>query len=138
MTARPSEPTFAPVRESFRALGMTIVPEAERLSPDEWTEVEQIVEQGLASRPASIRRQLRLFVRILNFLPLLRFGRTFRDLDPERRTRFLLAIQDAPLLLLRRGFWGIRTLVFMGYYARAGARGEIGYRADVRGWEARR
>jgi hypothetical protein len=138
MSGGPSEATFAPVRESFRALGMTIVPEAERLSPAEWIELEQIVEQGLASRPASIRRQLRLFVRILDFLPLLRFGRTFRGLDRERRTRFLLAIQDAPLLLLRRGFWGIRTLVFMGYYARPAAREEIGYRADPRGWEARR
>ncbi|HEY0787036.1 MAG TPA: hypothetical protein VGE86_00230 [Thermoanaerobaculia bacterium] len=133
-----ADATFAPVRESFRALGATIVPEAERLSPAEWIEVEQIVERGLASRPPAIRRQLRLFVRILNVLPLFRFGKTFRALDRERRTRFLLAIQDAPLLLLRRGFWGIRTLVYMGYYGRPAAREEIGYRADPRGWEARR
>ncbi len=133
-----AEATFAPVRESFRALGTTIVPEAQHLSAADWLEVEQIVERGLASRPPSIRRQLRLFVRILDLLPLFRFGRRFRGLDPERRTRFLLAIQDAPLLLLRRGFWGIRTLVYMGYYGRAGARNEIGYRAEPRGWEARR
>ncbi len=133
-----ADATFAPVRESFRALGATIVPEAVRLSAAEWIEVEQIVERGLASRPPAIRRQLRLFVRILNVLPLFRFGRTFRGLDPERRARFLLAIQDAPLLLLRRGFWGIRTLVYMGYYGRDAARDEIGYGADPRGWEARR
>lgn len=133
-----ADSTFAPVRASFRALGATIVPEAERLSPAEWIEVEAIVERGLASRPPAIRRQLRLFVRVLEVLPLFRFGRTFRHLDPERRTRFLLAIQDAPLLLFRRGFWGIRTLMFMGYYGRAAAREEIGYRADPRGWEARR
>ena len=133
-----AEATFAPVRESFRALGTTIVPEAQHLSAADWLEVEQIVERGLASRPPSIRRQLRLFVRILDLLPLFRFGRRFRGLDQERRTRFLLAIQDAPLLLLRRGFWGIRTLVYMGYYGRARARNEIGYRADPSGWEARR
>jgi len=132
------QPTFAPVRDTFRAVATTIVPEAVKLRPDEWGEVESIIEQGLASRPASIRRQLRLFVRILGLLPLVRFGRTFRHLDEERRTRFLLAIQDAPLLLLRRGFWGIRTLVYMGYYSRAAARDEIGYRADVQGWEVRR
>jgi hypothetical protein len=130
--------TFGPVRDSFRALATSIVPEAVSLAPEEWSEVEQIVEQGLAARPAAIRRQLRLFVRILNVLPLFRFGRTFRSLDAARRTRFLLAMQDAPVLLLRRGFWGIRTLVFMGYYGRAAARDEVGYRADVRGWEARR
>lgn len=130
--------TFAPVRESFRAIATTVVPEAVRLEQDDWRELEEIVERALASRPASIRRQLRLFVRILDILPLFRFGRNFRSLDAERRTRFLLAIQDAPLLLVRRGFWGVRTLVYMGYYSRPAARAEIGYRADARGWEARR
>ncbi|MFZ2493337.1 MAG: hypothetical protein WA208_17800 [Thermoanaerobaculia bacterium] len=132
------QPTFAPVRESFRAVATTIVPEAVKLGPEEWAEVEAIIEQGLASRPAAIRRQLRLFVRILELLPLVRFGRTFRGLDESRRVRFLLAMQDAPLLLLRRGFWGVRTLVYMGYYSRAAARAEVGYRASVEGWEGRR
>lgn len=129
--------TFAPVRDSFRALARTIVPEATALDDAEWTEVERIIEQGLASRPASVRRQLRVLVRALDLIPLLRYGRTFRALDGDRRTRFLLGVQDAPLLLLRRGFWGLRTLVFMGYYGRPAAAAAIGYRADRRGWEAR-
>lgn len=133
-----ADSTFGPVRKSFRALATTIVPEAVALDDGAWNEVEQIVEQGLKSRPAAMRRQLRLFVRVLELLPLLRFGKTFRSLDHERRTRFLLAVQDAPLLLLRRGFWGIRTLVYMGYYSRSGARAEVGYRATPAGWEARR
>lgn len=133
-----SESTFGPVRQTFRALATTIVPEASRLGESEWDEVESIVEQGIASRPAKIKRQLRLFVRLLEFLPLFRFGRTFRALDSARRTRFLLAIQDAPLLLIRRGFWGVRTLVYMGYYARSAARAEIGYHAQPGGWEVRR
>lgn len=131
------ETTFGPVRESFRAVAVTVVPEAGNLRPSEWDELEAIVERGLASRPSAIRRQLRLFVRILEILPLFRFGRTFRRLDPQQRTRFLLSIQDAPVLLLRRGFWGVRTLVYMGYYSRDAAREEIGYRASTRGWEGR-
>jgi hypothetical protein len=130
--------TFGPVRASFRALATTIVPEANALDENGWLELERIVEEGLASRPPSIRRQLRFLVRILNVLPLFRFGGTFRNIDPPRRTKFLLAIQDAPLLLLRRGFWGLRTLVFMGYYGREAARAAIGYRADPRGWDIRR
>ena len=47
-------------------------------------------------------------------------------------------MENAPLLLMRRGFWGIKTLVFMGYYGRDEARAEVGYRATVRGWAARR
>lgn len=134
----PVPSTFGPVRDAFRALATTIVPEATKLPPAEWEEVEVIVERGVANRPAKIRRQLRLFVTILMVLPLFRFGRTFRALDEDQRTRFLLSIQDSPLLLLRRGFWGIRTLVFMGYYSRANARAEVGYRASIQGWEARR
>lgn len=132
------ESTFAPVRETFRALANSIVPEAVRLDEKSWREVESIIDEGLASRPESIRRQLRIFVRVLNALPLFRYGRTFRSLASDRRTAFLRSIENAPLLLVRRGFWGIRTLVFMGYYGRDAARDEVGYRATVRGWGARR
>ncbi len=130
--------TFSPVRDTFRNLATTIVPEASSLDENGWNELEDIIEQGLASRPSSIRRQLRILVRALNVLPLLRFGKTFATLDPAKRTRFLEAVQNAPLLLLRRGFWGLRTLVFMGYYSRDAAREDIGYRADPRGWQVRR
>jgi hypothetical protein len=137
MNAAALETTMGPVRESFRALATTIVPEAGELDARGWDELERIIEQGLSSRPPSVRRQLRFLVRALNVLPVFRFGRTFLWLDPARRTAFLLAIENAPLLLLRRGFWGLRTLVFMGYYGRDEARAAIGYRADPRGWEAR-
>ena len=130
-----TDAVFAPVRDSFRAIAGTIVPDARVLGESEWEELEQIVERGLASRPAKVKKQLRVLVRLLDVLPLLRWGRTFRALDQEKRTRFLLAIESAPLLLLRRGFWGLRTLVFMGYYGRAEAGAAIGYRANVsRGW----
>lgn len=138
MTRLLDHATFGPVRESFRALAVTIVPEACSLDARAWDDLERIVEEGLASRPPSIRRQLRFFVRLLDLLPVLRFGRTFRSLDPSRRTTFLLGVQDAPVLLIRRGFWGLRTLVYMGYYSRQEARDAIGYRADARGWEVRR
>jgi hypothetical protein len=130
--------TFAPVRESFRNLATTIVPEASTLDERGWEEVEQIIERGLAARPASIRRQLRILVRALSVLPLFRFGRTFGALDVSKRTAFLEGVQNAPILLLRRGFWGLRTLIFMGYYSRDAARQAIGYRADPRGWKVRR
>ncbi len=107
-------------------------------STGEWLELEAIVEDYLSRRPASIRRQLRLFIRLLGMAALARYGRPLTALDTPRRTRFLGAVQDSPILLLRRGFWGLRTMVYLGYYSRAEAAGEIGYRANVRGWEARR
>jgi hypothetical protein len=121
----------------FRAVATTVVPEAARLEAAGWEELEGIVERFLAARPPALRRQLRLFLRALQWLPVLRFGRPFTGLDDRRRRRFLAEMQDAPLLLARRGFWGLRTLVYLGYYGRPAAGGEIGYRADPRGWEAR-
>ena len=103
-----------------------------------WAAVEQIIERALASRPPALRRQLRLFLHALEWLPFLYYGRRFTALDPVRRSRFLQRIQDAPLLLVRRGVWGLRTLILLGYYGRPAAAAEIGYRADPRGWEARR
>jgi len=131
-------PVLEAVRGTFRAVAETIVPEAGALPPDEWRALETIVEEALADRPAKLRRQVRLLVRLIEHAPVLRYGRGFTALDPARRTAVLRLLQGAPLLLLRRGFWGLRTLVLMGYYARPAAAAAIGYRADPRGWEARR
>jgi hypothetical protein len=130
-------PVLAPVRPVFRALAATFVPESTALDERGWAEGEAIVERFLAGRPAAVRRQLVLLIRLLDLLPVLRYGRRFTRLDGARRRRVLETLQDAPLLLLRRGVWGVRTLAFMGYYTRPEAQAAIGYRADPRGWEAR-
>jgi hypothetical protein len=117
---------------------VTVVPEAARLDGAAWNEVEEIVERALAERPPGMRRQLSAFLRAVELLPVARHGRRFTGLDADRRTRVLLALQRSRVLPLRRGMWGIRTLIFMGYYARPAAAAEIGYRASAGGWEARR
>jgi hypothetical protein len=126
------------VRPVLRAIGVSVVPEATRLDEAGWAAIEGTVAAALASRPAALQRQFLLFLRVVEWLPVARFGRRFTRLDPARRTRFLKSLQDAPLLLVRRGMWGLRTLLLMGYYGRPEAREEIGYRADPRGWTARR
>lgn len=126
------------VRPVLRAIGVTVVPEATCLDEAGWAALEGTVAAALASRPAAVQRQFLLFLRVVEWLPLVRFGRRFTRLDPARRTRFLMSLQDAPLLLVRRGTWGLRTLLLMGYYCRPQAGKEIGYRADPRGWNARR
>lgn len=132
-----SELVLEPVQRAFRVVAETVVPEAAALDAAGWAELEQQVGAALWMRPAGVRRQVRLLIRLLDWLPLLRFGRRLTRLEPARRARFLAAIQDSPVPLLRGGFWGLRTLVLLGYYGRAGAAAEIGYRADPRGWEAR-
>lgn len=129
--------TFA-ARRVLRAVAEAVIPESANLSNEEWAKAERIIGRALEDRPARIQRQFRLFLRIIDNLALLRRGRRLERMPLQARTRFLESIQNSPILLVRRGFWGVRTLVLMGYYARPAAGAEIGYRADPSGWEARR
>jgi len=126
-----------PVRETFRAIATTVVPEAGRLDAAGWGELERLVERLLDPRPAAVKRQLQLLIRAIEYLPVLRRGGRFTRLAARERAGFLTGLENAPVLLIRRGFWGLRTLVYLGYYARPEAGREIGYRADPRGWDAR-
>ncbi|HKW41045.1 MAG TPA: hypothetical protein VJN39_07345 [Gemmatimonadales bacterium] len=122
----------------FHAIATTVVPEVAGLAAAEWDELEGVVARAVAARPARLQRQLRVLLQLLEWLPVLRYGHRLSSLDVARRTRVLELMQRAPVLLLRRGLWGVRTLVLMGYYGRAAAAAAIGYRADPRGWERRR
>ncbi len=129
---------LAPVRPVFRAAAEAILPAAAQLDEAGWASLEQIVEQALAQRPPRAQRQLQLFLRVLDAWPLLRHRRRFRALPRETRTRVLHDLERGRRLLLRRGVWGVRTLVFMGYYTQPAHAARTGYRASVRGWQALR
>src|SRR3989442_4850484 len=122
---------------AFRAVATCVVPEASRLDAAQWDEMEAIVAGAIAARPRAVQRQLALFLILLEWFPLLRYGRRLSRLDPARRTKFLDQLQRAPMLLLRRGFWGVRTLVLMGYYRRPAPAAGVGHLAHPRGLEAR-
>ena len=88
------------------------------------------------TRPASLRRQVRLLLRVIHWLPVLRFGRPLTSLDSSTRAQFLAGLQNSRVDRLRVGFWGLRTLVMMGYYGRPAGGASIGYKPSPRGWEA--
>lgn len=127
---------FSDTRDILRTVAATVVPEAESLTNDAWADVERIIASALAKRPPTIVRQVMLFLRVIEWLPLIRYGARFTSLDNARRARVLNWLQDNRLFLLRKGMWGLRTLIFMGYYARPAAAEQIGYRATAHGWKA--
>lgn len=120
----------------FRAVVRTVVPEADALDSAAWDELEGLVSESLRDRPPVLLRGLRLFLRLVQWAPLFRFGRPFTHLDRDRRTRFLAGLQNSRSDLIRVGFWGLRTLALLGYYGREQAARVIGYHANPRGWEA--
>ena len=120
----------------FRAVVTTIVPESASLDAKGWRDLEMVVESLLRDRPERLKRQLRLFLRLIQWLPVVRYGRPFTALDSTARTRVLAHLQNDPIQKVRVGFWGLRTIVLAGYYGRPEAAQAIGYAASARGWEA--
>lgn len=127
-----------PVRATFRAVATTVVPETVALDLDGWAALEARVEHALAPRPERMRSQFVTFIRLIEYLPIFWFGRSFTRLKDEQRANVLKRLERSPLLIIRRGFWGTRTLVMMGYYTQPAVQLRIGYRAHPDGWSARR
>ena len=132
----PSRSVLAPVRAVFRAVVVTVVPDAKQLDEPNWLALEALVEDALEIRTPTLRGQLQLFLRAIEWLPVVRYGRTFTALGTEQRSRVFRYLQDHPVERIRCGFWGLRTLALLGYYGRPDGADAIGYRPDARGWEA--
>jgi hypothetical protein len=115
-----------------------VVPEASALGEDDWPEFYGLIEQALSIRPPAIIKQLSAFISLINLLALARYARPFVNLSSEQRYAALHALETSRLGVLRKGMWGLRTLLLMGFYARPAGRADIGYRADARGWAALR
>lgn len=129
--------TLAPVRDAFRAVARAVAPASADLDDAAWLRGESVVDESLAHRPRSVRRQLVLFMRVLGLMARFRWGRGLARLSPERVRALLSGLERSRLLLLRRGVWGVRTLAFMAVYAQPEVRRAMGYRAVAGGWEAR-
>lgn len=122
----------------FRTVVLTVVPDAVSLDEADWSELEHLVLRSLRSRPRELQRRIRLFMNLVHWLPVLRYGRPLPALAPHQRERFLRSLQEHRLDAIRLGFWGIRTLALLGFYGRTDAARSIGYRPDAAGWEVTR
>ncbi len=136
--SRAVTPALAGFRPLVRAIASAIVPEASAMDERAWSECDTLMDAALGDRPRELQRRLQLFLRAIDWLPMLRFGRRFGSLKPAQRARFLSMLENHPAQIIRSGFWGLRTLVLLGYYGRPEAVVAIGYAADARGWAARR
>ena len=98
------------------------------MTPGDRDAMLDLVDQALAARSPAMRRQFGLFLQMLRWWPLLRYVRPLEMLDPRQQDAVLRGFQDAPVQLVRSGFWGVRTLIFIGYYGRPDVGPSIAYR----------
>ncbi len=131
-------PPFSLAGPAFRPLAVCFVPELGTAEERVWGTLEHTIDSALGARHSALGEQVRVFIKVVDLLGRLRFGRGVHRLGPEQVGRLMGALERAPFRLIRRGGWGLRTLVLMGYYTQPEVVASLGYRADRAGWEARR
>jgi hypothetical protein len=112
-----------------------IVPAAADLDAEGRSRFIAIAGKALADRPRSIQRQFVLFLGLMRWLALVRFGAPFDRLSPANQDAALRWLLDAPLATLRSGFWGLRALAFMGYYGQTEVWSSLRYSPSFNGNE---
>ncbi|MSP92814.1 MAG: hypothetical protein EXR79_13585 [Myxococcales bacterium] len=128
--------TLAPLQARLRPILEAFVPAVAHATDAEVAAALARTDARLAREPAALRRQLRVLVTALHVLTFLFTLRTLRSLDIAARARFLLRVQDGPIGKLRLGVWGLRTLLFLGWYGNPQAGAALGWRASKYGWDA--
>ena len=94
---------------------------------EEQERFRRLIAAALADRPPGVQRQFRLFLGVLRWIPVLRWGRPFEKLPAPRRRAFFKWLQDHAPGRLRQGAWGLKTILYMGYYGQSELWPRFGY-----------
>lgn len=114
-------------------LAARVVPESATLDDAARNRMVALVEEALAARSPRTLREIALFLFVLRWLPALRYGRPLDRLSAAGQDAALRWFQTSTVALFRKGFWGVKTLVFLGYYGRPEAADAVGYRPSRNG-----
>jgi hypothetical protein len=117
----------------LKVLATRIVPETDELDVAGWSRFFVIIDEALQTRPASVRRQFATFLGVLRWAPIARYGSPLEKLQIERQDSVLRWFEDCPVNLLAKGFWGLKAMVFMGYYGQPETNELVGYAPNLDG-----
>lgn len=109
------------------SIASRIVPEIETLDEKGVDEFLEIIDRTLLTRPPYMLRQFSIFLTILRWSSVFRHFKPLDKLNPDDQTRQLHRFQNSSIGLIRLGLWGLKTLVFMGYYGQPEVAGRIHY-----------
>jgi hypothetical protein len=119
--------------EFLRVLAARIVPETTELDAGGLSRFFGIIDTALLARPPEVRRQFATFLGLIRWAPVIRYGTLLENLRAERQDRVLRWFEDCPVGLLRKGFWGLKAMVFMGYYSQPETNELVGYAPEFDG-----
>lgn len=124
----PDTPVFSARQAAFlQHLATRIIPEASGMSARQAKRLRLIVRGMLRRRSGMERFQVRVFLFAIRWLPAVVYFRPFERIPEHAQDGILGWLEAAPLKLIRAGFWGLKTLIFMGYYGQPAIQEDIGY-----------
>ena len=97
-------------------LAACIVPESAGAPPQVTDPLLAAVDEELQPRPRLQQIEFKLLLFAIRWMTVPFTLHRFERLPAERQARWLRFLESAPLTLLRVGIWGLKTLVFLGYY----------------------
>jgi len=108
-------------------LAARIVPESAGAPPQVTEPLLAAVDEELRPRPRLQQLEFKLLLFAIRWMTVPFTLHRFERLPGERQDRWLGFLENAPLTLLRVGIWGLKTLVFLGYYTQDGVLQRIVY-----------
>jgi len=108
-------------------LAARIVPESAGAPPQVTEPLLAAVDEELRPRPRLQQLEFKLLLFAIRWMTVPFTLHRFERLPGERQDRWLGLLENAPLTLLRVGIWGLKTLVFLGYYTQDGVLQRIVY-----------
>lgn len=104
-----------------------IVPESAAATPDVRRGLVAIIDGMLERQPRSQQLQFKLLLFALRWMTVPFTLHRLEKLPAGWQDFLLRRLEGAPLTILRVGIWGLKTLVFMGYYGQQGVIAQIHY-----------
>ena len=115
----------------FLAIQACAVPRSRAFSDAQREEGLRLVNHLLEDQPAGVHRKLIALLALIELLAWLTGGCGFPELDGARQTRVLGLLFDAPVPLLRKGFWGLNTLVKLSVFGQPSVYPDIRYQREA-------
>jgi hypothetical protein len=124
----PVQPVLSAGQQRFLlCLAARIVPESAGAPVQVTDPLLAAVDQELRPRPRLQQLEFKLLLFAIRWMTVPFTLHRFERLPGERQDRWLGFLENAPLTLLRVGIWGLKTLVFLGYYTQDGVLQRIVY-----------
>ena len=108
-------------------LAARVVPESAGAPPQVTEPLLAAVDEELRPRSRLQQLEFKLLLFAIRWMTVPFTLHRFERLPGERQDRWLGFLENAPLTLLRVGIWGLKTLVFLGYYTQDGVQQRIVY-----------